>query len=309
MKLNSFPVERYAAMIRERVDRRLSELVPAESLPPQRLHQSMRYSLMAPGKRIRPLITVLAATHLGGAEDAALDPACAIEMVHTASLILDDLPAMDNARLRRGKPANHVAFGEETALLAGVALLNLAFGVVGHAPHLDDDQRLAIVRLLSDSVGSNGMIAGQLSDLEGEGESGGEVEQMHHQKTGSLFVAAAEAGARVAGVGSEGIEAMRIYGRDLGLAFQTLDDLLDASGSEAAIGKDGGQDAGTATFVSLLGAERARRKACELVRSASDALEPLGTAAAPLSDLALSLLAAAETATSRKRDEPSRRAR
>jgi geranylgeranyl diphosphate synthase type II len=270
----------------------------------------MRYSLLAPGKRIRPLITVLAATHLGGSEDAALAPACAIEMVHTASLILDDLPAMDDARLRRGRPANHVEFGEDTALLAGVALLNLAFGVVADAPGLDDTTRLAIVRLLSESVGSNGIIAGQLSDLGGEGESGttGDVELMHHQKTGSLFVAAAETGARVAGIDRESLAAIREYGRDLGLAFQTLDDLLDAAGTEALAGKDVGQDAGKATFVSLMGAERARSKARDLVRSAAGALEPLGPSAKPLVDLAFSLLRTVETAVTRERGEPSIRA-
>jgi geranylgeranyl diphosphate synthase type II len=283
MTLDSFPVERYAAMVRERIDRRLEQLVPREALHPQQLHRAMRYSLLAPGKRIRPLITVLAATHLGGSEDAALAPACAIEMVHTASLILDDLPAMDDARLRRGRPANHVEFGEDTALLAGVALLNLAFGVVADAPGLDDTTRLAIVRLLSESVGSNGIIAGQLSDLGGEGESGttGDVELMHHQKTGSLFVAAAETGARVAGI--------------------------DA-GTEALAGKDVGQDAGKATFVSLMGAERARSKARDLVRSAAGALEPLGPSAKPLVDLAFSLLRTVETAVTRERGEPSIRA-
>ncbi|HSN55878.1 MAG TPA: polyprenyl synthetase family protein [Candidatus Sulfomarinibacteraceae bacterium] len=280
-----------APALRGRIEARLAELVPPEGAHPDLLHRAMRYSLLAGGKRIRPLLTIQVATDFGASEIDALDPACAIEMVHTASLILDDMPCMDDATLRRGEPANHRVFGEDTAILAATALLNRAFGVVADGERLPAATRLDLVRLLSEAVGSNGIIAGQLCDLRmrhGQGDDIADITQMYHQKTGALFVAALEAGARVAGVEEAWVRAVREYAVNLGLAFQILDDLLDAYGSQAEIGKDTGQDETKNTLVSRLGPDGARLAVCRYVRSAATALEPLGESGTPLIDLARS---------------------
>jgi geranylgeranyl diphosphate synthase type II len=221
---------------RRRINERLAELIPDETTDPRPLHESIRYSLLAGGKRIRPVLTIQVATDLGATEEAALDAACAVEMV---------LPCMDDARLRRGQPANHMAFGEDTAILAATALLNRAFGVIAECDLLPAQTRLDVTRLLSESVGSNGIIAGQFCDLQirqGHGDDVAGLTEMYGQKTGALFVAALEAGARVAGVDDVWVKAVREYGVNLGLAFQLLDDLLDTFGSREDIGKDTGQD-------------------------------------------------------------------
>jgi geranylgeranyl diphosphate synthase type II len=264
---------------RRLIDRRLSELIPDETVNPTPLHESMRYSLLAGGKRIRPVLTIQVATDLGATEEAALDPACAVEMIHAASLILDDLPCMDDASLRRGKSANHLIFGEDTAILAATALLNRAFGVIAECEHLPAQTRLDLTRLLSESVGSNGIIAGQFCDLrirQGRGDDVAGLTEMYSQKTGALFVAALEAGARVAGVETSWVTAVREYGVNLGLAFQLLDDLLDTFGTSEEIGKDTGQDDDKQTLASRLGADGTRREVNRYVESAATALEPLG---------------------------------
>jgi geranylgeranyl diphosphate synthase type II len=275
--------------LRSTIDRRLAELVPSEDDHPEELHRAMRYSLLAGGKRIRPLLTVLVASSFGAREDHALDPACAIEMVHTASLIFDDMPCMDDATLRRGRPANHQVFGEDTAILAATALLNRAFGVIAEATTLDPTIRLALIRSLSESIGSNGIIAGQYCDLRPSLSDGTEVPQllqMYGQKTGALFVASVEAGARVAGVDESWVEAVRQYAANLGLAFQIIDDLLDRLGDRQTTGKDVGQDVDKSTLVSRMGSGRAQVEASIRVQSAAAALEPLGDAGRPLVDLA-----------------------
>ena len=274
---------------RQRVDTRLAELVPPEHQDPSPLHQAMRYSLLAGGKRIRPVLTIQVATDLGAAVGDVLDVACAVEMVHTASLILDDLPCMDNASLRRGRPANHLAFGEDTAILGATALLNRAFGVIAECGHLPAQTRLDLVRLLSDSVGSEGIIAGQFCDLRirrGGGDDVAELTEMYGRKTGALFVAALEAGARVAQVDESWVRAVRQYGVNLGLAFQLLDDLLDTFGSREDIGKDTGQDDKKSTLASRLGANGTRQEVHRYVESAASALEPLGSSGFQLADLA-----------------------
>jgi geranylgeranyl diphosphate synthase type II len=251
----------------------------------------MRYSLLAGGKRIRPLLTVQVATDFGASATDALDSACAIEMIHTASLILDDMPCMDDATLRRGRRANHLVFGEDTAILAATALLNRAFSVVAECERLPASIRLDLVRLLSDAVGSNGIIAGQFCDLRSNwNRNGGTagLAEMYAQKTGALFVAAVEAGARIAAVEESWVLAVREYALNLGLAFQLLDDLLDTFSSTDDIGKDIGQDGGKTTLASRLGADEARLEVCRYVRSAATALEPLGDSGIPLVDLARS---------------------
>ena len=276
---------------RRMVDARLAELVPDESVDPRPLHQAMRYSLLAGGKRIRPLLTIRVATELGACESTALDPACAVEMIHAASLILDDLPSMDDASLRRGQPANHLVFGEDTSILAATALLNRAFGVVAECENLSAETRLDLTRLLSESVGSNGIIAGQFCDLRiqrGRGDDVDGLTEMYNRKTGALFVAALETGARVAGVDASWVSAVREYGVNLGLAFQLIDDLLDTFGVRDEIGKDTGQDDEKPTLASRLGADGTRREVHRCVQLAETALEPLGTFGHPLVELARS---------------------
>ena len=276
---------------RRRINRRLAELIPDESTDPRPLHESMRYSLLSGGKRIRPVLTIQVATDLGATEEAALDAACAVEMVHAASLILDDLPSMDDAKLRRGKTANHLVFGEDTAILAATALLNRAFGVIAECDLLPAETRLDLTRLLSEAVGSNGIIAGQFCDLQirqGHGDDVAGLTEMYGQKTGALFVAALEAGARVAGVDDVWVQAVREYGVNLGLAFQLLDDLLDTFGSREDIGKDIGQDDEKSTLASRLGAHGTRQEVHRYVESAASALEPLGRSGHQLANIARS---------------------
>jgi geranylgeranyl diphosphate synthase type II len=275
--------------LRALVERRLDELVPDESCHPEVLHEAMRYSLLGGGKRVRPLLTILSAICFGEREETALDTACAIEMVHTASLIFDDLPCMDDATLRRGRPANHRVFGEDTAVLAATALLNRAFGVVTESVEIDPSVRCDLVRTLSDAIGSSGIIAGQYCDLRPDAENGAEIHkviQMYGQKTGALFVASVEAGARIARVDETWVEAVRTFAAHLGLAFQIFDDLLDRLGNEQDTGKDVGQDKDKNTLVACMGSGRARAEASIRVQSAARALEPLGDAGRPLVDLA-----------------------
>ncbi len=283
--------ERIDAM-RASIESRLGELFATRDEAPGKLVEAIRHGLLAPGKRVRPLITLLTAAGLGADESLAVDPACAIEMVHTSSLILDDLPMMDDAWLRRGRPTMHRVYGEDTATLAAIALLTQAFGLLGSAPGLSDAQRLSLVAMLSRAIVDNGVIAGQVSDLEGEDtlQNSEQLVQMYGQKTGALFVAAAEAGARVARCPEGDIEAVRGFGRNLGLAFQIHDDLLDAAGTESIAGKDVKQDADKATIASVLGPERASRLARRFVEMAIASLDSMESRADYLADFARTML-------------------
>jgi geranylgeranyl pyrophosphate synthase len=287
--------------LRQRLNDRLGELVPSEDAPPEQLHKAIRYSLVAPGKRIRPLMTLLTATRLGADVDVALDPACAIEMVHTASLIVDDMPFMDDAEMRRGRQANHRVFGEDVASLAAFDLLSRAFGVLSAAPGIDDSRRVELVRLLSETLTGEGVIAGQLHDLQSEQRSPdpATLKRMYEQKTGLLFVACSEAGARVAGVPADWIEPIRQFAMNMGLLFQIVDDLLDRFGTLESTGKDVGQDDGKTTLVSVLGPDQARAEACHRLEAAERALDPLGAAGKPLDEMARSLLGPGMAATLR----------
>jgi geranylgeranyl diphosphate synthase type II len=285
--------------LRERINARLAELVPPEDAPPEQLHKAIRYSLVAPGKRIRPLMTLLTAIRLGAETETALDPACAIEMVHTASLIVDDMPFMDDAEMRRGRQANHRVFGQDVASLAAFDLLSRAFGVVAAAPGLDDAQRIDLVSLLSRTLAGEGVIAGQLHDLQSEERPPDPalLKKMYEQKTGVLFVACSEAGARVAGVPAEWIEPIQEFAMNMGILFQIVDDLLDRFGTLESTGKDVGQDDGKTTLVSVLGPDEARKEACHRLEAAERALDPLGPAGKPLDEMARSLMGPGLTAT------------
>jgi geranylgeranyl diphosphate synthase type II len=285
--------------LRRRIDARLDELVPdPEGSDP--VCRAMRYSLLAPGKRIRPVMAMLAAAAFGGRDQDALDPACAIEMVHTASLILDDMPSMDDAAMRRGRPSNHRRFGEDVATLAAFALLNRAYAVVAKAEGLSSEQKNDLVLQLTGAVGEDGVIAGQMDDLRSDRDSAGvgEVESIHHRKTGSLFLAAVEIGARAAGVPEERLEPVRLFAANFGLSFQALDDVADHDSMAERLGKDVRKDVDKATFVSALGSRRARSEAERFATAAARALEPVGPAGAPLAGLAQTLLDSARGSAS-----------
>jgi geranylgeranyl diphosphate synthase type II len=284
-----------AEAIRELVDQRLAQLVPGALVPPKKLHRAIRYSLLAPGKRVRPILALHATRAFGGTEQAALDPACAIEMVHAASLIVDDFPFMDDATERRGMPVNHRAFGMETATLASFALLNRAFSVLAEAPGLASETRIQLVRRLSSALGDcGGAIAGQEEDLEaprGEDASIEELETMVAHKTGALFVAAVEAGALVAGASAEALTAARSFGWNFGLCFQALDDLKDRPGPASDADSENNRDSpAKLTFVSVLGVEAAWRAAQGYAWDAVGALDTVGLGGSSLAGVASNLL-------------------
>jgi geranylgeranyl diphosphate synthase type II len=263
----------------------------------RRLHQggdapgvaaAIEHSLFAPAKRLRPILSLLVADVLRGDVEQVLPPACAIEMVHTASLILDDLPCMDDATSRRGRPACHVVHGEATAILAAFALQNRAFAILaeGWPGGPGAETRAAVARDLSQAVGLEGMIAGQAQDLAGTDRiiDFPTLEFIHSRKTGALFTAAAALGALAARPGERA--AIISYAKNLGLAFQIVDDLIDVGGAEAEAGKDVGKDLKKTTFVSFSGVEGARDLARELIAAAQEALAGFGPRAQPLRDLA-----------------------
>jgi len=246
------------------------------AVPPDlesRVYEAMRYSALAPGKRLRPLLVLAGARLFGVARMSALQVAAAIEMVHAYSLIHDDLPAMDNSDLRRGRPTCHKRFDEATAVLAGDGLLTMAFEVLAHPDtHGDPAVRCELVSALATAAGAAGMVGGQMIDLIAERQplDIGAITRLQRMKTGALIAFACEAGAILAKTASERRTALRGYAHDLGLAFQIADDLLDVEGSPAETGKPVGADAaaGKATFVSILGVERARAQAGLLVDQA-----------------------------------------
>ncbi len=251
-------------VLRERINARLDALVPSLG-GEARLNEAVRYSLLAPGKRFRPILTIIAACDFGASSEVALDPACAIEMIHSASLIMDDLPAMDDALMRRGRPTTHRRFGESTAILASVALLNGAFGVLARAPLVDRLTRLRLVNLLVEAVGVHGLVRGQHDDLHLPAESrcSQTLEALNYQKTGVLFAACLEGAARIAGVGETHLAPLRECGRHLGLAFQIADDVLDETGCAEVLGKDVGKDRCKQTLSQTLGVEAAYQRLAE----------------------------------------------
>jgi geranylgeranyl diphosphate synthase type II len=275
--------------LRLRVEAALRRLAENAARSP-RIGAAIEDSLFAPAKRLRPILTLLVAEVLRGDPESVLPAAGAVEMLHTASLILDDLPVMDDARTRRGRPTCHVTHGESTAILAAFALMNRAFGVLGEgwpgAP--DAALRSQIARDLARAVGLDGMIAGQESDLAMTGRAldFATLEFIHSRKTGSLFTAAADLGALATRAPATERSAVVAYAKNLGLAFQIVDDVIDAAGEAAAAGKDVGQDRGKTTFVTFAGLEGARQLARELVETSERALLPFGARAQPLRDLA-----------------------
>ena len=269
------------------IDRRLRILIPSREIVPETLHRAMGYSLLGPGKRVRPVLTMLTSFHCGRRDLAALDAACAIEMVHAASLVMDDLPAMDNARLRRGQPTVHLAYGEDIAILSGIALLNLAYGVLATTADIDAETRVALVRLAVSAVGSDGLVGGQVMDLKlRDGSiSDHQLAKLNELKTAALLVAAAEAGAIIAAASDAVVAHVRQFALDLGAAFQIADDLLDDPTHASQTGKDTGKDAGKPTLASRLGRDEAKELLQRHLASARNHLAESGTIDSPLTSL------------------------
>lgn len=290
----------YVRELRRRVDEALPGFMPEaidDRLSPRcpgRLASAMRYSLLGGGKRLRPVLCLMAAEACGADVDDALPAACALELVHTYSLIHDDLPAMDDDDLRRGRPTCHKAFDEATAVLAGDGLLTLAFEVL--ARHVKPAEAgVGCVRILAEAAGPEGMVGGQMADLEAEGRTDATLEALeaiHRRKTGALLRAALRMGAVVADADETRRRALDVYGHGVGLAFQIVDDLLDVQGDEAKLGKRVGKDSvlGKWTYPGLLGIEGSRARARQLASEAVSALAPLGERARRLRELAMDLL-------------------
>jgi geranylgeranyl diphosphate synthase, type II len=273
------------------VDAALERCVPTDSVLPHNIHKAMRYSLFAGGKRIRPVLFLEAVRTVTGEVDGAADAACALELIHTYSLIHDDLPALDNDDLRRGRPTCHRVFGEAMAILAGDALLTLAFQVLSELKHIDDSRRVRLVRELSAASGTvGGMIGGQVHDIEGEGQppTAELLEAIHRAKTGALLRASLRMGAIYAGADEEKYEALSRFGEHVGLAFQIVDDILDVEQSSEALGKTAGKDAQQQkiTFPAVYGLERSHAMAEQERERAWQSLEIFGDRAQRLREIA-----------------------
>jgi geranylgeranyl diphosphate synthase type II len=285
--LNSYIKEKQT-LVNVELDRFLST---KEGTPPTVI-QAMRYCIEAGGKRLRPVLCLATCELVGGRESDALHAACALELIHTYSLVHDDLPAMDNDDLRRGKPTCHKAFGEATAILTGDALLTAAFEILASRAKErgSASTTLAAVSLIARAAGVSGMVQGQMMDLffEEKSVSWNQLELLHSRKTGALIEASVKAGALLGGGSDDEIDAVSTYGRHIGLAFQIADDILDASGDPKLLGKPVGSDkaSGKATAVSTLGPEGARQQSAALLDLALEALTPFGDRAEALAGLA-----------------------
>jgi len=289
----SFDLPRYLAERKEAVDRALDRfLLPADAFPLS-IHEAIRYSVFAGGKRLRPILVIAAAEVAGGAMEPVLPTACAFELIHTYSLIHDDLPAMDDDDLRRGRPTSHKVFGEAVAILAGDALFTLGMRLLAESFVQGDSNPALLPQLLAevtDAAGTVGMIGGQVVDIESEGRvvSPSTLEYIHTHKTGALIRAAVRAGALLSAASEEGLAALTTYGERLGLAFQIVDDILDLEGDQEAMGKAVGSDQRKrkVTYPDFYGLETARKMATDLIREAKEALDLFGDKAMPLRTLA-----------------------
>lgn len=288
-------IKAYMAEVRNVTDARLHQLLPAETLYPEVIHQAMAYSVFAGGKRFRPVLCLAACEVVGGSWQQALDGACAMECIHTYSLIHDDLPGMDDDDYRRGKLTNHKVFGEGMAILAGDALLTYAFEILSN---MDDGsnstQILQIIKEVSRASGTVGMIGGQVVDILSEQEkpTADLLNYIHNHKTGALIEASVRMGAILGGANAEQLAALTQYAHQLGLAFQITDDILDVVGDASKIGKPVGSDEKNekATFPAFYGLEQSHLMAKQAVESAIAALEPFGQQGEILVQLAQYLL-------------------
>ncbi len=287
-------LKKYLQQRRAAVDRALGRFLPAATVRPATIHQAMRYSLFAGGKRLRPILCLAAAEACGGQTAAALPFACAVECIHTYSLVHDDLPSMDNDDFRRGRPTCHKAFGEGIAVLAGDALLTIAFEIAARAEPTRRYPFRKIFHELASGAGSRKLIAGQVADLEAEGRpiTRAQLRYIHLNKTAALLTAGVRLGAMSANATAPQLEALSDFGRSLGLAFQVIDDILDVTQTSEKLGKSAGKDAAAqkATYPAVLGLEKSRAEAKRLTQEAHHALDLFGKKADLLRALAHHLL-------------------
>jgi geranylgeranyl diphosphate synthase type II len=276
---SNFDLDSYLRERQREVEAALDQSIPV--IYPEKIYESMRYSLMAGGKRLRPILCIATCELVGGTTAMAMPTACALEMIHTMSLIHDDLPAMDNDDFRRGKPTNHKVYGEDIAILAGDGLLTYAFEMVTTTKDVPAPKLLQVVTKLAQAVGAAGLVGGQVVDLDSEGKPDITEEILtfiHTHKTGALLEASVLSGAILAGATPEELKKLARYAQDIGLAFQIVDDILDITATQEQLGKTAGKDlqAQKATYPSLWGLEVSRAKAEELVAAAQRELEPWG---------------------------------
>ena len=286
-------LEKYLRENRVQVDRTLERVLPPEDREPCIIHRSMRYSVLAGGKRLRPILAIAAYRIAGGSRDAILVPACGLELIHTYSLIHDDLPCMDDDDYRRGRPTNHKVFGEAMAVLAGDAMTALAFECL-LTEHQNDcfpaGAQLRAARAVARAIGTVGLVGGQVMDISNDARDGRRetLEETCARKTGALIETSLECGGLLAGADSRVLEALRRYGRGLGLGFQIIDDVLNVTGDPRQMGKAAHSDQARdmVTFASLLGVEGARKEAQRWIEDAKSSLDFLGDAAWPLREIA-----------------------
>jgi len=291
----SFDLGAYMKVQAAAVDVALDRFLPPETQRPETLHKAMRYSVFAGGKRLRPVLVIAGAEAVGGTAERVMPTACALEMIHTYSLVHDDLPAMDNDDFRRGVPTNHKVFGEAIAILAGDALLTLAFRLVAdNARTADLGAIQAVVADVAEAAGHAGMVAGQVADLEAEGRQVGAatLDYIHVHKTGALIRTSLRVGAMLCGATAEQVRALSVAGANLGLAFQIVDDILDVVASSEELGKTAGKDQiqQKATFPAIHGIEASRARARALIAEAEEALTAFGPRAEPIRALGRFLL-------------------
>jgi geranylgeranyl diphosphate synthase type II len=293
-KSSPFELNEFLATRTEMVNRALDRFLPAEKTRPATIHRAMRYSIFAGGKRMRPAILLAAAAACGGTEKAAMPLACAVECIHTYSLIHDDLPAMDNDDFRRGKPTNHKVFGEGIAVLAGDALLTQAFEIAAQAEGWPRYSHRDLILEIARASGSLQLVAGQVADLEGEGKklSVAELRYIHERKTSALLCCSVRLGGMSANCTPAQLAALTEFGYHVGLAFQVIDDILDVTQTSEQLGKTAGKDAAVqkATYPSIVGLEKSRRIAAQLTGKAFGALKIFRGRAVALEALAEFLL-------------------
>lgn len=291
--LSSVSFLEFAEVTVDEINSALLRLTDYDDDCPEKLQAAIRHSLLAPGKRLRPLLVLMAARACGFPGNQAMPIACAVEMVHTYSLIHDDLPAMDDDTLRRGRPTCHVQFDEATAILAGDALLTQAFEVVAGCD-LPAEKSLACCRQLARAAGASGMVGGQVDDLDGSSAKGTieQLERIHRRKTGAMFEVSLRLGGLVAGAAEPMLDALDTFGENLGLAFQIVDDLLDIRGDADALGKSVGKDEqqNKVTFPAIMGIDASRLHAERLIQQAQSALSVFGKNSRQLDSLALYVL-------------------
>jgi geranylgeranyl diphosphate synthase type II len=284
----------YWAARQKQVDAALNRFLPPATTKPKTIHQAMRYSIFAGGKRLRPVICLATAEVLHGKLDEAMPLACAVECIHTYSLIHDDLPAMDNDDFRRGKPTSHKVYGDGIAILAGDALLTIAFEIAASCKGWPRYPHAAIIHELATAAGSQALVAGQVADLEGERKKINirDLQYIHQNKTAALIASSIRLGAMSANATPQQLRRLSDFGQSLGLAFQVIDDILDVTQTTEQLGKSAGKDvaAQKSTYPALLGLEKAKKEADRLTARARAALKPFGRDAAPLEAIADYLL-------------------